>query len=255
MNACAARTRPGSLPTLNSFLLAAFMLQFLLLASPACAQGVAPDPQRQSLGSMQSAGQVFVNETPAPSELTIFPGDVVRTGETGTAVLTTSGNTSFQISSKSQVAFPGEARYLAELKSGTISEKFLGGSTAPVVRAGNFAVVAANRNEQTIVTIAGAADGSYLVTCSAGDIGIFPLQGASGLFLQAGRSARISPSGELAAVESPAPGAAQGSAQAAGTNHNKLWILLGLGGGGIAAGVAVAVANGGSHPPMSPSSP
>lgn len=254
MNVSAKRIRMRSLATFNSLLLA-FTLQSLLLVSPAHAQGVSSDQQSPALGSLQSAGQVFVNESPAPSELTIFPGDVVRTGDTGTAIMTSSGGTSFQISRQSQVAFAGDTRYLAELKSGSIAEKFLGGTAAPVVRAGNFAIVPANRNEQAVVSIESAADGSYLVTCSAGNIAIFPLQGTSGLFLQAGKSARISPSGELAAVESPAPAAAQGPAQVAGRNH-KLWIYLGLAGGGIAGGVAAAVAtSGGNHAPISPSSP
>src|SRR5277367_1291677 len=78
--------------------LAVLTLQALLLATPAHGQGVSPDPQRQTLGSLSSVGDVFVNESPAPSEVTIFSGDAIRTGQSGAAILTASGNNSFQIS-------------------------------------------------------------------------------------------------------------------------------------------------------------
>lgn len=93
----------------------AFLFSFLLLAASAHGQVASPDPQRQSLGSLNSSGDVFVNGSRAPSEVTIFPGDAVRTGETGTAILTTSGNNSFQIARQSQVVFAGDPHYFAEL--------------------------------------------------------------------------------------------------------------------------------------------
>src|SRR6202162_2369842 len=137
----------------------ALLLPFLLLAASAHGQVASPDPQRQSLGSLNSSGEVFVNGTRAPSELTIFPGDAVRTGETGTAILTTSGNNSFQISRQSQVVFAGDPHYFAELESGGISVKSLEGTSGAVVRAGNFAVVPTNRNERTTATIEKLTDG------------------------------------------------------------------------------------------------
>jgi hypothetical protein len=224
-------------------------LQFLLLATSAHGQVISPNQQRQSLGSLNSVGEVFVNESRAPSELTIFPADVLRTGETGTAILTTSGNNSFQISHQSQVVFSGDPHYFAELKLGAISVKTLGGTGGAVVRAGNFVVLPTNRNEPTTVIIERMADGSFLVTCSAGNVGVIPLQGASGLYLRAGRSARISPTGELAALNTPA------SATTPSAGRNRLWIYLGLAGGGIAAGTAAAIVLGENHAPISPVSP
>ena len=243
------RKRTRDLVTPLHFMVA-LSLQILLLATAAHSQAVSPDPQRQSLGSLNSVGEVFVNESRAPSELTIFSGDVVRTGETGTAILTTSGNSSFQISHQSQVVFTGDPYYFAELKLGTIFVKSLGGTGGAVVRAGNFVVVPTNRNEQTTATIERMADGSFLVTCLAGNVGVISRREAPGLFLQAGQSARISPKNELVALEKPtlAP------IQSAGRSH-RLWIYLGLAGGGIAAGTAAALAHGGAHPPISPSSP
>lgn len=227
----------------------ALLLPFLLLAASAHGQVASPDQQRQSLGSLNSSGEVFVNGSRAPSELTIFPGDAVRTGETGTAILTTSGNNSFQIPRQSQVVFAGDPHYFAELESGAISVKSLEGTSGAVVRAGNFAVVPTNRNERTTATIEKLADGSFVVTCSAGNVGVIPLQQAPGLFLQAGQSARISPKGELAALDKPTPA----GTQAAGRRH--LWIYLGLAGGGIAAGTAAAVVLSENHAPISPVAP
>jgi hypothetical protein len=228
----------------------ALTLQFLLVAASAHGQAVSPDQQRQSLGSLNSFGEVFVNESPAPSELTIFPGDTLRTGETGTAMLTTSGSNSYQISSRSQVEFTGDPHYFAELKVGMIVAKSSAGSGGAVVRAGNFVVVPTNRNERTTATIERMADGSFLVTCSIGNVGVIPMQEAQGLFLQAGQSARITPKGELVALEMPAPAGTQSAGRS-----NRLWIYLGLAGGAIAAGTAAAIASGGNHPPISPSSP
>jgi hypothetical protein len=227
----------------------------VVLPTVARAQG---DGQRQSLGSLTSNGEVRVNQSPAPSELTLYSGDSVRTSATGTATLTTPEDKSFQISANSEVAFTEDAHYFAELKSGTISVKSAGGAAGAVVRTGNFVVVPTNRTERTILTIERAADGTFLVTCTAGNVGILPLQGGSGLFLQAGRSARISPQGQLAAVDAAPPVVTPAStpapAQSAGRSH-RLWLYLGLAGGGIAAGTAAAVAASGNHPPMSPSSP
>jgi hypothetical protein len=224
-------------------------LTSILFVVPAHGQTVSPGPQRQSIGSMNSVGEVLVNESRAPSELTIFSGDTLRTGETGTAILTTNGQGSLQISHDSQVAFTGDPRYFAELKLGTIFAKSLGGTAGTGVRAGNFVVVPTNRNELTSVTIARMTDGSFLITCSAGNVGVISLQESPGLFLQAGQSAQISPTSELVALGKPAQ-----APQSAGKSH-RLWIYLGLAGGGIAAGAAAAIAHGGTHPPISPSSP
>jgi hypothetical protein len=240
------------------FLTLAFVQQFLMLPTLAGAQGASLDGQRQSLGSLTSNGEVRVNQAPAPSELTLYSGDSVRTGETGTATLTTPEDKSFQLSRNSEVAFTEDAHYFAELKSGTIAVKSAGGAAGAVVRTGNYVVVPTNRNERTILTIERAPDGTFLVTCTAGNMGIIPLQGGSGLFLQAGRSARISPQGQLAAVDAAppvlTPASTSGPAQSAGRSH-RLWLYLGLAGAGVAAGTAAAIAAGGNHPPMSPSSP
>jgi hypothetical protein len=236
----------GKIPGRRSTFLVALLPLFLLLSVTARGQASMPDPQKQSLGSLTSTGDVFVNEAKAPSEVTLYAGDVVRTGDTGSAILTTSGGNSFEISRQSVVDFTGEARYLAELKAGSASVKSVGGPAGAVLRAGNFVVVPTNRNERTVVTVTKMQDGSYLLTCTAGNTGVVPLQQGQGLFLQAGQSARISVQGELAAVEAPPPGTAPAG------KRSKTWIYVGLAGAGAAAGVAAAIA---TRQPVSPAAP
>jgi hypothetical protein len=241
----AARNR-GKIPGKRTTLLVALLPLSLLLSVTARGQASMPDPQKQSLGSLTNTGDVFVNEAKAPSEVTLYAGDVVRTGDTGSSILTTSGGNSFEISHQSVVDFTGEARYSAELKAGSVSVKSVGGPAGTVLRAGNFVVVPTNRNERTVVTVTKMQDGSYLLTCTAGNTGVVPLQQGQGLFLQAGQSARISVQGELAAVETPPPGTAPAG------KRSKTWIYVGLAGAGVAAGVAAAIA---TRQPVSPAAP
>ena len=225
--------------------LLALILPLSIFTLPAGAQ-TTPDPQRQPLGSLDSTGEVFVNEQRAPSELTVFPGDTLRTGDTGSARLTAGGNSSLQISRQSQMVFSADPHYVAELKSGSITFKSLGGAGGAVVRAGNYVVVPASRTEASTVTIESSADGSVLVTCSTGSAEIVPLQEGSGILLQSGQSARISSKGELTA-------ATPTGTQPAGKNRTLIYV--GLAGAGVAGGVAAAIAHGGSHQPVSPVSP
>src|SRR5579859_1672232 len=119
----------------NRFAVLAVLLALIpplsIFAVPAAAQ-TTPDPQRQPLGSLDSTGEVFVNEQRAPSELTVFPGDTLRTGDTGSARLTAGGNSSLQISRQSQVVFSADPHYVAELKLGSITFKSLGGAGGAV---------------------------------------------------------------------------------------------------------------------------
>jgi hypothetical protein len=242
----AAARNCGKISGKRTAFLVALLPLSLLFSVTARGQAGTPDPQKQSLGSLTNTGDVFVNEAKAPSEVTLYAGDVVRTGDTGSAILTTSGGNSFEIARQSVVDFTGEARYLAELKTGSASVKSVGGPGGAVLRAGNFVVVPTNRNEQTVVSVTKLQDGSYLLTCTAGNTGIVPLQQGQGLFLQAGQSARISVQGELAAVETPPAGPVHAG------KSNKTWIYLGLAGAGIAGGVAAAIA---TRQPVSPAAP
>ncbi|HSY33902.1 MAG TPA: hypothetical protein VLA42_18115, partial [Verrucomicrobiae bacterium] len=65
----------------------------LLCALPliAGAPRAARKAQNQALGSMTTVGPVFINGVPAPADLTIFPGDTLKTGDMGSAAFSVSG--------------------------------------------------------------------------------------------------------------------------------------------------------------------
>src|SRR5579872_4638078 len=128
-------------------------MQVFVFAGLAHSQAAPPDSQRQGLGSFTTNGEVYVNDSRAPSELTLFGGDSVRTSSIGTALLTTSASSSYQISPSSEVAFAGDPRYTAELKSGGISVKSTSGAGRAVVRAKDFVIVPTILNSQTVYKI------------------------------------------------------------------------------------------------------
>lgn len=241
-------------------LLLVVVLQCLLFAPLARGQAGSPGSQRQALGSLNTSGEVFVNDSRAPSELTIFAGDSLRTGASGTALLSTAAGSSYQVSPGSQVVFAGDPRYLADLKSGALAVKSASGPGRAVVRAGDFVIVPTILNSQTVYRIERAGDGSFLITCTIGNIGIVPMQGAPGLFLEAGQSATISAKNELIPMQQPSQTASaspsqtqsQGAGRSTARNYKPL-IYLGLAGGGAAA-AAVALTHT-SRPVVSPSAP
>jgi hypothetical protein len=230
-----ASTRIGMLVSLLS-------LQLLLFPVVAQGRAASQDQERQPLGSLSSVGQVYVNNSSAPAESTIFTGDALRTEEAGVATFSTSGKGSLKITSHSQVVFAGTPQYVAELKSGIVVMGSLSGATGVSLRAGNFVVVAVAEGEQSTSKIESAADGSFSVTCLQGSVGVLPIEGANGLFLQAGQTLTISPHGELSAVkEAPAPATTPTPGTAAKKNNHAGWIALAVvGGGGV--GVAAALA-------------
>jgi hypothetical protein len=80
----------------------------LLFPSLSRAQVAPPEKERDPLGSLTSVGEVFVNDSPAPAEITIFSGDKVRTGDSGSATFNMSGKGSLKISPRSEVVFSGK---------------------------------------------------------------------------------------------------------------------------------------------------
>ena len=222
--------------------LRALLLVLSLTAS--YARVPAQERQEEPLGSLTSTGEVYVNNSPAPAESTIFAGDTLRTGETGTATFTVSGKGDLKVSRQSQLVFSDGAQYAAELNAGTIVLDSSSGPTGVTLRAGGFVVVPAVRDQVTSARIDQATNGSFRITSLDGTVAVIPLEGTSGQILQVGQSVSISTRGELA---SPA------LAQPAGHTH---WILLGLAGAGAttAAGAAAAGHAGGKQS-VSPSSP
>jgi hypothetical protein len=93
------------------------LLAILLFLLPAlnCAQVVSQEKEREPLGSLTSVGEVYVNDSVAPAEITVFSGDRVRAGASGSATFNMSGKGSLKLSPRSQVLFAGKYEYTAEL--------------------------------------------------------------------------------------------------------------------------------------------
>jgi ferric-dicitrate binding protein FerR (iron transport regulator) len=221
---------------------------FVLLQVPASGytQAVPQEQQREPLGSLSSIGEVYVNSSAAPVESTIFPGDRVRTGETGTATFTVSGKGTLKISPRSEVVFPGSYQFTAELKSGTVVLNSISGPSGITLRVENFVLVSSVRQQSAATRIEGAANGSFLVSCLDGSVGVLTMESKSGQFLSAGQSLRIS-AGEALSFVSPAT-------TTTGHNFHSGWLYLGLGGAGAAA-AAAGLAHGGGRQSVSPSAP
>jgi ferric-dicitrate binding protein FerR (iron transport regulator) len=236
---------------------------FLLMA--AAAQARTRSQEKQPLGSLSSAGQVYVNGSPAPADATLFTGDTVRTGATGTATFTSSVEGTFQVLPGSQIAFNGGDQYLAELQAGAVVVSSQRGPQGLSVRSGSYTVVGATEGELTSAKIEREADGSFAVTCLGGSVILVPAgEGSSGLLIQAGQMVDISPRGKLSSVKEAAAAPAPGPGEApstptpapasTGISNTTKWIIAGaaIAGG---AGAAIALAGGHKSSSVSPSNP
>jgi hypothetical protein len=256
----------------------------LLCALPlmAGAPRAARKAQNQALGSVTTVGSVSINGVPAPADLTIFPGDTLKTNDLGSAAFSVSGKGSFKILSNSEVVFPPDPRYSAELKAGSVVMNSFNGATDISLRVGNYVVAPVIESQQSTSQIVGHSDGSFTVTCLQGSVGLIPLEGATGRVLQSGESVTILRSGELeiAKATGAAPGAVPkqtptpentpSPAEQASTTQpppeapvppvqhkdkTKEYILIGVIAGG-AVGIAAGVAGAGhGHSSVSPSTP
>ena len=221
-------------------------LQLVLFSALAEAGTTSQAQERTPLGALSSVGQVYVSNSVVPTESTIFAGDTLRTDNTATAAFTTSGKGSYEIASRSQLMFTGTQQYVAELKSGVVVMSSMNGPSGINLRVANFVVVAVTQGEQSTSKIEAVSDGSFLISCSEGSVGIVPLEGPpNGLFLQAGQSVTISPQGELSAptatVASTVPATTPAQKSPAANKSKTAWIILGVaGGGGAAAAAALA---------------
>ncbi|HUJ30719.1 MAG TPA: hypothetical protein VLY23_05525 [Candidatus Acidoferrum sp.] len=218
------------------------------------ARGSSRAQERQPLGSLSTIGNVSINGSPAPAELTIFSGDDLVTGPTGTATFTVSGKGSFKISPQTHIVFAGDPRYLAELDSGTVVMDSFAGSTDVTLKAGNFVVAPVIQTETSSARVDKTATGSFAVACLDGTMGVIPLEGANGRVLSVGQSLEITPEGALGATQeaSSQPATVTPVKKPAGGSHTG-WIILGVAGAG-AAGAAAALAGHGHSQPVSPSS-
>ncbi len=238
-----SKRRSGSLIVSLCFLYLFVLMQF---PKSGYAHAVSQEQQKESLGSLSSIGEVYVNDTAAPVESTIFSGDRLRTGETGAATFAVSGKGTLKIFPRSEMVFPGNYQFTAELKSGTVVLNSISGPSGITLRVGNFVLVSSIRQQSATTRIEGAANGSFVISCLDGSVGVLTVEGKSGQFLQAGQSLHIS-AGEVLSFASP-------TTDAKGTAFHSGWVYLGLGGAGAAA-AAAGLARGGGKQPVSPSGP
>ena len=243
----------------------AALAQWQILAAPlllfptlSFAQAAPQAKERAPLGSLTNIGEVYVNDSPAPVEITIFSGDRVRVGENGSATFNMSGKGSLKLSPRSQVLFAGKYEYTAELEAGAVVMNSISGPNGFTLRIGNDVLVPSTKEHIALASIDRAPDGSYLVTCSDGAIGVLNLQGTSGQFLQVGQALSVAPNGELFPVVQQALTPANSAKSTSGARQSKGgytgWGYLGLAAAG-AAGAAAALAHGGGKQPVSPASP
>jgi hypothetical protein len=269
----------------NASMKVALLVAGLLCALPlmAGAPRAARKAQNQALGSMTTVGPVFINGVPAPADLTIFPGDTLKTNDMGSAAFSISGKGSFKILSNSEMVFPPDPRYSAELKAGSVVMNSFNGATDISLRVGNYVVAPVIESQQSTSQVVRHADGSFTVTSLEGSVGLIPLEGATGRVLQSGESVNILPSGELdiakatgaAPTKTPTtatatPETRPSPAEQASTTQpppeapvppvqhkdkTKEYILIGVIAGG-AVGIAAGVAGAGhGHSSVSPSTP
>ena len=231
----------------------------LLLPALSCAQVLPQEKEREPLGSLTSIGEVYVNDSPATVEITIFSGDRVRTGESGSATFNMSGKGSLKLSPRSQVLFSGKYEYTAELEAGAVVMNSVSGPNGFTLRIGNDVLVPPIKEHTALASIDRAPDGSFLVACSDGAIGVLALKGTSGLFLQVGQSVSAAPNGQLfpvvqqaATTERLLSGRSSSGARRARGSYTG-WGFLGAAAG--AAGIVAAQSHGGGKQPISPSAP
>lgn len=214
-----------------------FLALLCVLSIPAWAR-TQQEQSREKPGSLTSLGEVYVDDSPVSVTSTVSSGDKIRTGESGEATLAVAGKGTLKIRPLSQVAVSGNDQYIAELEEGTVLLNSVPGSDGLIVRIGNYVVVPSVRSIATALRVTRAQDGSFLVYCSDGKIGVLTVEGKSGQLLQAGQSLTISAKSELLAPSAGPKSKAH--------SHTR-WILLGLA-GAAGAGVAAALAHrGGTH--------
>ena len=253
----------GAVKGTSPCILAFVQLLIFVLSVPVLVNGAARPQERQPLGSLSASGDVSVNGSTAPAESTIFTGDKLLTGNTGTAIFTIAGKGSFKLSARTQLVFAASPQYLAELQSGTVVMESLAGSTDVTLRAGNFVVGPVIQTEKSVSRIEKAGDGSFAIYCLDGSVGLIPLQGATGRVLEANQSVAISPQGDLVLIpEAPAPVPPTApssnppqSVPTAQKSSHKGWIIVGAAGGAGVIGAAVAAGHGGGRTAVSPSVP
>src|SRR2546423_9556277 len=142
------------------------LVVLLLLLFPASSRAlpVPKEKEKTALGSLTSVGEVYVNDSPAPAEITIFSGDRVRVGENGSATFNMSGKGSLKLSPRSQALFAGKYEYTVELEAGAGVMNFISGTKGLTLRVGNDVVGLSPKKHPAFVFVDRGPDGSFPVT-------------------------------------------------------------------------------------------
>src|SRR5689334_4172317 len=214
-----------------------FLALLCVLSIPTWARTSQQEQSREKVGSLTSLGEVYVNDSPISVMSAVSSGAKIRTGESGEATLAVAGKGTLKIRPLSQVVLSGNEQYTAELEKGTVLLNSVPGSDGLIVRIGNYIVVPSVKSIATAVRVTKAEDGSFLVYCLDGKIGVLTVEGESGQLLQAGQSLTVSAKSGLLASSSPP--------KSKGHSHTR-WILLGLA-GAAGAGAAVALTHHGGN--------
>src|SRR5260370_284368 len=148
-----------------------FVVPLFLFPSVGGARLSPPEKERDPLGSLTGVGEVFVNDSPAPAEITIFSGDKVRIGESGSATFNMSGKGSLKISPRSEVVFSGKYEYTAEFETVAVLMTSVSGPNGLTVRIGNDVLGPSFKQHTASASIEKAPDGSFVVKCSDGAMG------------------------------------------------------------------------------------
>lgn len=225
------KIRKASIFAAGSLMVSILLALLSVLAIPAWSRTSQQEQSREKPGSLTSLGEVYVNDSLISAMSTVSSGDRIRTGESSEATLAVAGKGTLKIRPLSQVALSGNDHYTAELEKGTVLLNSDPGSDGLIVRIGNYVVVPSVRSIATVLRVTRAQDGSFLVYCLDGKIGVLTVEGESGQLLKAGQSLTVSAKSELL-VSSPAP-------KSKGHSHTR-WILLGLAGAGAATAAALA---------------
>ena len=229
----------------GSLLLAILPLQ-VSYALPRLASTKLPQElERKPLGALSTVGEVYVNESRAPSESTVFAGDKLRTGESGAATFTIGGRGSLKIAPNTRLSFVDDPRYVVTLEQGTVVLTVFGEAAKFEARTGGFVVIPGPEAPEAISQIERSADGSSRILCKTGAVGVIALETAEGVFLRPDQYVTISAEGRLQGVNSPSatPGVntpSPGVPTPSGVKKSHTgWIILGVAGGGGAAAAAV----------------
>ncbi len=264
---CLHWTMPNRFVSALSLLLIGSLLFPVGLPAQQATSDTGEQPQEhRPLGSLTSAGEVYVNGVHATADMTVFTGDSMRTGADGSGTFTIGGQGSIKASANTQIEFSANPLFVAELKNGMVVMSTIPGAPNMKVRAGSFVVVAetgdADTNAaQTTCQIQHLADGTFQITSLTGSVGVIALEGPETIFIKAGEAVSVTPTGELTQTTSVGAPVANATTDQTTTPNNRKkkapvgWILLGVVAAGGAGAAAALAGHGSSSSAISQSTP